>query len=117
MNSLPYLKFYPADWLADRQVRTMSPEARGVYWDLLAVAWNEGGIPSDPDELAALFTWLSVKDQRTFRKLWREIEPFWVHGENGSLVNPRQERERMEALKAHERRVEAGRKGGRVKPQ
>lgn len=111
MGCLPYFKFYPADWLADRTVRTMSPEARGIYWDLLAVAWNEGGIPADPSSLAG---WLGVTPKR-FQRIWVEIEGCWESNGHSLLVNPRLERERREASEARQRRVEAGRKGGRAK--
>ncbi len=109
MGCLPYLKFYPSDWLSDRTVRTMTPAARGVYFDLLCIAWQEGGIPADPSALAS---WLGLSPKR-FARIWTEIEDCWVHGSNGSLVNPRQERERTEAERVYEQRVEAGRQGGR----
>lgn len=109
MGCLPYFKFYPADWLADRRVRDMSPGARGLYWDLLSLAWDEGGIPVDPTTLA---NYLRIRPA-TFARLWAEIEDCWIHGPEGKLVNPRQEREREEAMRVYQQRVEAGRKGGR----
>jgi uncharacterized protein YdaU (DUF1376 family) len=36
---LPYLPFFPADWLVD--TRKLSIEARGAWIDILAYAWNE----------------------------------------------------------------------------
>lgn len=111
MACLPYFKFYPGDWLSSGSVRTMSPEARGVYFDLLAVAWQEGGIPADPSTLAG---WLGLTPRR-FQKVWAEIQGRWESNGNGLLVNPRMERERSEAMQRHEARVKAGRKGGRSK--
>lgn len=114
MGRLPYFKFYPGDWLSDRKVRRLSPDARALYWDLLAVAWKEGGIPADTTELAVdAGQWGFTR--RRFEKAWQQVEQFWVHGANGSLVNPRQEEERVKALAVYEQRVEAGRKGGRPK--
>jgi uncharacterized protein YdaU (DUF1376 family) len=107
---LPYFKFYPGDWLSDATVRRMPLEARGLYWELLAIAWKEGGIPDDPSQLAG---WLGLTPKR-FERLWPHIEECWVHGKNGHLVNPRQEKERKEAEDSHRRRVEAGRKGGKA---
>lgn len=112
MGCLPYFKFYPADWLSDRKVRRLSPEARSLYWDLLCVAWQEGGIPADAQELA-----LDAKhwgySRRSFAKVWAEIEQFWVHGADGLLVNVRQEDERTKALAIYKQRIAAGKKGGR----
>jgi uncharacterized protein YdaU (DUF1376 family) len=114
VGCLPYFKFYPDDWLSDRAVRRLSLPARGLYLDLLAIAWNEGGIPADPDELAADAKLLGV-NSRSFPRLWGEIEKFWIHGRNGELVNPRQEEERVKAMRAYEQRVDAGRRGGLAK--
>lgn len=114
MGTLPYLKFYVDDWLSDRKVRQLTPEARCLYWDLLSTAWREGGIPADVEELAGVAAWLGFKRSQ-FNRAWPQIEQFWLHGENGTLRNPRQEREREAAHDAHRKRVEAGRKGGRAK--
>lgn len=110
MGCLPYLKFYPGDWLSDRKVRDMTPEGRGLYFDLLCVAWQEGAIPDPPLELAS---YLRIPSKR-FARIWdREVAGYWVHGPKGMLVNPRQEQERGKAETIYQQRVEAGRKGGR----
>lgn len=111
MGCLPYFKFYPGDWLSDGAVRTMSPEARGVYWDLLAIAWQEGGIPADPTPLAS---WLGLTPRR-FARIWAEVAPLWESTGNGRLVNPRLERERLAVEASHRAKVKAGRKGGKAK--
>lgn len=115
MGCLPYLKFYPESWLSDIKVRRLTPEARCVYWDLLAMAWKEDGIPADMAELAQTVEWLGVKPKRFADRVWPQIEQFWVPGVNGRLVNPRQEKERTEAMEVYEKRRAAGRKGGRPK--
>ncbi len=38
MAELPYMQFFPADWLADTRMLTAS--AKGVWIDTLAVLWN-----------------------------------------------------------------------------
>lgn len=38
MAELPYMQFYPADWLADTRMLTAS--AKGVWIDTLAALWN-----------------------------------------------------------------------------
>jgi hypothetical protein len=114
VGCLPYFKFYPADWLSDRRVRRLEPDARALYWDLLAMAWNEGGIPDDPDELALdAAQWGFTR--RRFDRAWEQVSKFWVHGPEGVLMNPRQEEERTHALAVYEKRVESGRLGGRPK--
>lgn len=44
----PWFKFFASDWLTDPFVRCLTAAQRGVYIDLLAYAWNEGGISRDP---------------------------------------------------------------------
>jgi len=39
MSKLPYMQFFPSDWLRDTKV--LSPEAKAVWIDILALAWNE----------------------------------------------------------------------------
>ena len=114
MGCLPYFKFYPDDWLSDRKVRRLSPEARCLYWDFLSLAWNEGGIPADMDELAEEAA-VRGFTRRKFDRAWEEIERFWVHGKDGELVNPRQEDERQKAQAIYDARVAAGKQGGRPK--
>ncbi|MBK1884925.1 hypothetical protein JIN85_21120, partial [Luteolibacter pohnpeiensis] len=38
MAELPYMQFYPTDWLADTRMLTAS--AKGVWIDCLAALWN-----------------------------------------------------------------------------
>lgn len=114
MGCLPYFKFFPSDWMSDRKVRRLSPDARALYFDLLCVGWQEGGIPADLSELAADAA-LWGYSRRRFDKAWQQVEQFWVHGAEGQLVNPRQEAERTKATEVYEQRVAAGRKGGRPK--
>ena len=67
----PAFQFYPADWLADLQVRAMTYEERGVYIDLLAFCWREGSIPMTLPELARLLH--SPEDQVAI--WWERIGP------------------------------------------
>lgn len=112
MGCLPYFKFYPADWLSDRKVRRLSPDARALYWDLLCEAWMEGYIPSDVETLAAdAGRWGYTR--KRFERAWPQVEQFWVHGRDGELLNLRQEEEREKAQAIYDARVAAGRLGGR----
>lgn len=110
MGCLPYFKFWPGDWLKSSRTRRMTFEERGVFIDLLAYAWDEGGIPADPHHLARL---LQISPRR-LAKLWPAIEGAWVRT-GDVLVNPRMEQVRAEVEEAHLARVEAGRRGGKAK--
>lgn len=53
MAKLPFFPFYPNDWIID--TRKLSPMARGVWIDILAIAWNEPerGVYERSHEMAA----------------------------------------------------------------
>lgn len=59
---LPWIKFYPSDWLSDEAVRSCSIEARGIWIDMLALmAKSEshghlliGGKPATAEQLARI---------------------------------------------------------------
>ena len=39
-NTLPYMQFYPADWLTDPALRSCSLEARGAWIDIICLMWK-----------------------------------------------------------------------------
>lgn len=51
-KKLPYMPFYPADWLID--TATLTPAQRGAYIDMISNAWvrNCGTLPDDDSKLA-----------------------------------------------------------------
>ena len=110
-SDLPFMKLWVGDLFGDPIVRAMDESEFGLYVLALCFAWQEGEIPADEVQRAKS---LGVTRQR-LRKLWPAIESKWESNGNGGLVNPRQERERGEALESHQRRVDAGRKGGKAK--
>lgn len=85
----------------------------GLYMLALCFAWQQGAIPADESRRAKA---LGISTAR-LRKLWPAIDAKWENDGDGGLVNPRQERERTDALESHKRRVEAGRKGGKASKQ
>lgn len=89
MAELPYAPFYFSDWLGDTKVRRMNYEERGMYFELLAHAWQDP-IPKDMDDIAHI---LGVTPAR-LEKAWKKIGPCWISDGNGSLLNPRLEKER-----------------------
>lgn len=111
MPELPYAPFYFSDWLGDTKVRRMTYEERGVYFELLANSWQEP-IPADLNEVAHL---LGIP-RRKLDSLWKKVGACWVSDGNGSLLNPRLERERAKQKgqqKAGKRRAELQRKRSR----
>ena len=65
----PAFQFYAKDWLADGRVISMSLEERGAYIHLMAVYWNDGGLPDDSSALADVLG-VSV---RTFERIWKKV--------------------------------------------
>lgn len=106
MPELPYAPFYFSDWLGDTKVRRMSYEERGVYFELLANSWQEP-LPADLDEIAHLLG----LTRRRFDAIWKKVGACWVSDGNGSLLNPRLERERAK----QEAKRTAGKRGGEAK--
>ena len=102
----PAFQFYPADFLTDEHVITMTNAALGAYMRLLCVCWLEGSIPIDPDRLSRLCH-ASVID---FGELWPMIAPCFYDAGDDRLRHSRLDRERR---KQDDHR-KAKRKGGLV---
>jgi len=90
--------------------RELPPEARGIYIDLLCLAWDKDGIPSDQ---AVLTSYLAVTPAR-LKRIWPMIEDKFVEAEDGRLRNVRQEKQRQELETLRLKRAEAGRRGGQA---
>lgn len=105
------MRLWVGDLFADPAVRAMDEAEFGLYMLALCHAWQEGHLPAEEKKRAKA---LGVTASR-MRRLWPALEGKWKANGNGGLVNPRQERERKDALAAHAKRVAAGRKGGKAK--
>ena len=102
----PSFQFYARDWLASSSVRRMTLAERGAYIDLLAYAWQDGGLPDDDAEIARLL--------QVSLRVWRTLAPrvrsrFQV--QDGRLINARLEGVRAEQAAYRERRANSGRSG------
>ena len=53
-EKLPWFKFYPADFLTDEKVMTMTYEEIGIYLTLLCYQWMQGSIPADSSQAQAM---------------------------------------------------------------
>jgi len=108
----PAFQFYPSDFLSDGNTIVMSAEEIGMYTLLLCVCWKEGSIPDDIDELSILTRTSSDK----FEKSWeKRISKCFVKNDNGELVNPRLEKERIKQKNYKKKKQEAGKKGAQAR--
>lgn len=102
MSQPPAYQWYPRDAIV--ATRALSLEQRGLYRELLDWSWDQDGLPTDHETLAAL---VGITPRR-FTKLWPAIEcKFEEVG--GKLRNPRQESQRDELAALREKRAAAGR--------
>lgn len=93
-SELPYMKLWVDDVLADIQELGLSDEEFGAYIKLLLIAWKKEHIHAD---VKANARYVSASPGR-LKTLWGSFKQKWVSDGNGGLVNPRQEKERAEAL-------------------
>jgi len=96
VDDFPWFPAYSAKWLLSRSVRLMTFEQRGIFWELLCMAWRDQGIPADLEDLAALIGC----PLDTLEKAWKRIGPQFApkDGDPSTLVNPNQEAIRAEQM-------------------
>jgi uncharacterized protein YdaU (DUF1376 family) len=102
----PAFQFYPADFLSDRNVIVMSMQERGVYITLICHAW-QSPLPSDVAQLARI----CGVPFASFKKFWPAIGVCFRE-QDGYLVHPRLERERIKQLEYRRRQSDRGRASG-----
>jgi uncharacterized protein YdaU (DUF1376 family) len=104
MSKPPAFQFYPRDWIMS--TRILTPEQRGVYWDLLCFGFDmEDGLPQESAELAALVGMTPPK----FRRVWSVISSRFYQDDAGNWRNRRQEDQKAEMDELREKRRKAGR--------
>lgn len=103
--SPPWMPFYVADYLRD--TRRLTPAEHGAYVLLILEYWTAGGLPDDDAQLARI-TGMTPGE---WRKAKPTVQSFfydgWKHG--------RIDEEIAKAEIKHERRSEAGKRGGKAK--
>jgi uncharacterized protein YdaU (DUF1376 family) len=93
MAEHPYMPFFPEKFFAD--TLHLQWDARAVYLELLAIAWNRGGsLPNDDRQLRLM---IGCNGQK-WRALWQEIEPFWKLQEDGRWHQKRLDMEWQRSL-------------------
>lgn len=110
MDALPYYKWFWIDYRANRKVRRMSWQARGLYRDLLDEFWSEGIIPDDPAKLSEICE-CSIEEMKQF---WPEIAPCWEAVEGG-LINLKMDEQRTRIDQTRVTNSRNGRKGAIAK--
>ncbi len=115
MARLPWLQFYPNDWLADPAVRSCSVAARGLWMDMLSLMHLSArrgyllaatGTPLTPEQLARL-TGCSAEE---VSRLLAELRTSGVFSctDDGVIFSRRMVRDESKREKC----ADAGRKGG-----
>ena len=88
----PYYPWYSKDFAGDSLVMAMTNMQELIYRRLLDRSWELGGLPNDPAALSRL----SEVRPTTFRKAWTfPLTDCWESNDEGRLVNPRQEKDRV----------------------
>ena len=112
-RSLPYYRWYVADYRASRAVQRMTYIERGLYRTLIDECWVEGAIPDDIEQLADICDC----PRSVMAKYWPTLRPRFTAlegSEGGYLTKPRLEIERTEMDKLRTVRALAGQKGGQA---
>lgn len=103
-KGLPYYKMYPKDFDADENVRLLDAREVGVFIFALNHAWANNGLPNDESEIGRMLK-ISVRD---FKHAWPRVSKCFLPSDDGRLRNPRQEKERTEAIQKGEKNKRPG---------
>lgn len=90
MSATPWMRFFPADYLAD--TRRLTTEQHGAYLLLLMDSWSSGALPDDDDVLARV---AGLDAER-----WAQVRPViarYFQIADGKWVHARIEQEREHA--------------------
>jgi hypothetical protein len=107
-SPLPYFKFWQKEWLSSSGTRKLGLAARGLFIDLLAFQWEDGFIPDDLDDIAAMVG-IARAD---VAKVWPKVRAQFEEIGEGRLAHSRLADERDIALAQQQLNSINGRKGG-----
>lgn len=104
---LPWIKFFPSDWLSDESLRSCSIGARGLWMDLLAMMAKSnthgflliGGSPASVEQISRIIG----EDPQTTRKLLEELEANGVFSRDEKNVVFSRRMRRDEAVRESDR--------------
>lgn len=116
-KELPYMQFYPSDWLADCHI--LSLEARGAWQSIICKAWNPqnpGVVEMNLGSFSKLFGENLKKTQKAIKELeCNGIANISYIGDKIRIVCRRIERDFDTQVSKSQLRMNAGRKGGEAK--
>lgn len=101
----PWMPLYVADYLAD--TNHLSTVEHGAYMLLIMHYWQRGSLPKEDARLASI--------ARASLEQWHSIKATLVELFDENWTHKRIEDELVKAKKAHEKRVLAGKMGGKAK--
>jgi uncharacterized protein YdaU (DUF1376 family) len=117
MSTHPWFKFFAKEWLLSNFIRTASAEERGVYIQLLAEQWQNGGfLPTDD---GGLYRLAACDDREQWERVkCRVLEQFGGRSEDGSeMWNAKLRQLQLDAIALSRDRSEAGKIGNDIKKQ
>lgn len=111
-NKAPAFQFYVKDWLADKNIRVMTPAERGAYIELMAHEWNESGkLTNCDDELSML----SGLGSDWHGKSGDKIKACFKKKGEKYLYHPRLKKEREKQRDWREKSSEGGKKSAKLR--
>ena len=106
----PSFQFYPADYLADMQLRMLPWASKGLYMDMLCYCWREGWIPSDSSAIAQLCGCHDLAIVEPCKKLFQvdETDP-------SKMTHKRLNEEKIKQDEHRKERSISGKKGAKTR--
>lgn len=105
-----YIPLFPADFMGDPNVRSMSNTQIGIYMILIMTAWQETPPCSLPDDPPTLCRWALCKSMKDWKRLSPPVMACWTIVD-GRWVNFRLLREYNGRVEAAERAAKKGESG------
>jgi uncharacterized protein YdaU (DUF1376 family) len=102
-KSLPYFRWFPADWEMDERYAALTNEELGFLHRCLNRSWINAGLPGDLDEVARLMH----TPRPELDRLWKRVGTFFELRKD-RMCNRRQETERERALQTSEANARPG---------
>ena len=102
-KKLPYMPWFTGDWQGSRSVRLMSLAARGLYREMIDLAWDQGEVPDSPGMVARM----AGVPKSEVLEVWGEVRGMFT-AVGDKLTLPKVERLRGRAKNRNLRRGSGG---------
>jgi uncharacterized protein YdaU (DUF1376 family) len=110
MSHLPFLRFYPSDWLFSPEIQGLTAAGRGATINLWSWLWHRKRLSTDDAHLA-LYAACSPAEWELNREAVLQL----FHIEGNELWHEGIDKLRQEANAFHEERSEAGKRGAEAR--